>query len=1434
MASLGDLLRAQQATPAESTELVGPPAPPKKTTLGDLLRAQDVEAAPPPAPPKPGEAAGAFVGGTARREEERAQIPEYLRRPEEEEPPAAPRPDEAPPLLRRPAYEEAPAGAYGKPTRLEEAGLFATRVGVPVGAGIVSGALSGPGAPVVGPLVGAATGTAAELAAEKYEKARGFRKEVSPYGVMWSGALNAIPGLPLSPELTVPARIAARTAEGATVGLTGTTGQTLLEEGRLPTKEEALYGAGMGAAFGAGGGTFEAKGVPYLHERSAEFVGPREGGVMSRRQVRAADEARATSVEQLAGETTMPPVGEPGPRMVTQPGETIGPGGEPAPGEFVGPPAPEMQPHPVGSDVNFRELGEQERTTPGRIVGHAVDPESGETRVAVEDVNGAVRQRPMTDVELAPGAAGAEPPPAPGSLAAVRRSLRPDVQAGGEAPPPAWPSQVQRFEEPGVAATDISKPHGLYTSPIDVESPHAVELGGERSVYSTNPDANVLHVDTGFVRTNRGFVGESAGIAALRALEPERAPELLGLSKRDLVQQLSAEFPSVDWGRYADQQGMLEGYAGLLARQKGYDAIWAPDREAPHYSEFVGLTDRAFVPPGGELPPPPGGEAPGAGPPWEAPPEEIGPYGQRPTFRKYPGLGEALTGEEIGPQLGADPERMTRAIESVDREFGDVFDEPTRDRLKQQIRDNQNRFEYLGRGKQTMERTQGLGRDLLFDLEAAKLEPKGTVWNPEQTAAAKNHVASLDQGLVAAQEAFDANPTPENGLILQKAAQDQVDAFMIYRARGAEAGRTVNLYKASAEELASGNQRLMMAALRRGVPPDKLADIIRSTKPEDVQARAEMLMHFADRGPWHKRLRDTMHTIFISNILSGPPPHERNILGNGVNALLNPLVAKPAAAFHERFLARLPPEERTVYLGEVGKHFVGMWDAWPEAVQKAAEIVKRGYTTEQAARYVDLPKHELGIGRHPLLRAGLNIVPRGLGAVDMFFRVLGQEASLNGQSYTKARTQALIERTAGKLPPGMSFTERLSQLYDHHRARITPEMMEQSAEEAARGVYQERDKIARAVTFARDNIPGGGFVAPFVTTQTNVTKQGLHYFPGVGYLMPSTRGKGVTPRTAAIHKGEALAGTVGVLLGPLALWAAGGKLHGSGPDDPKANDEWRRTHVPNSIELGGHMMSVQQFGPLAIPLVAVGNAWDKYDEIQQRDGHVTPEAAAEIAVATIGGTAQSVLDQPYMQGISNFVDLVRHIKEPRYWSKFFKDIGTGFIPGAGMLRWAEQIQDPTIRQGKTLPEKFEAGIPYLSKNVPPKLDVFGEPVTIEKEGGALGRALIPIDIERVRRDPLREELARQGILLSPPGAGTPAKGEPPYTPKEALIISKAKGQQVRAELEDLIASDAYQEADPEERNTMLKSVLSRTRGAIGKRARGLREEGLDVESLRWE
>jgi len=124
------------------------------------------------------------------------------------------------------------------------------------------------GARVVPPLVAGIFGTPAlavpvgagsEYLAQKYEQSRGARKDISKGGVVLAGALSAIPGAPLESLAAKPVlRFGARVGEGALIGGGATTASTLVEEGRLPTASELMWGSGTGALFGAGGGTLEA------------------------------------------------------------------------------------------------------------------------------------------------------------------------------------------------------------------------------------------------------------------------------------------------------------------------------------------------------------------------------------------------------------------------------------------------------------------------------------------------------------------------------------------------------------------------------------------------------------------------------------------------------------------------------------------------------------------------------------------------------------------------------------------------------------------------------------------------------------------------------------------------------------------------------------------------------------------------------------------------------------------------------------------------------------------------------------------------------------------------------------------------------------------------------------------------------------------------
>jgi hypothetical protein len=157
------------------------------------------------------------------------------------------------------------------------------------------------------------------------------------------------------------------------------------------------------------------------------------------------------------------------------------------------------------------------------------------------------------------------------------------------------PEFVQRIEEPNIGRATVDKPHGIYTNPADSESPHK-DLGGDSFLWKTNPDCNILKVKTDMFESNRGLVGESAGVAAARHLFGDAyVSAMMQTPKDELANQLAAEYPDIDWTRYYDQQEMVEGYAGIKAREQGYDAIWAVDPHAPDANEFVGLTKKALT-----------------------------------------------------------------------------------------------------------------------------------------------------------------------------------------------------------------------------------------------------------------------------------------------------------------------------------------------------------------------------------------------------------------------------------------------------------------------------------------------------------------------------------------------------------------------------------------------------------------------------------------------------------------------------------------------------------------------------------------------------------------------------------------------------------------------------------------------------------------------
>ena len=125
-----------------------------------------------------------------------------------------------------------------------------------------------------------------------------------------------------------------------------------------------------------------------------------------------------------------------------------------------------------------------------------------------------------------------------------------DLVTGRPIPPQQFPSEVQRISEVGqpvATLADVEKPHGLYTTPSDVVSPHT-DLGGPRATFPVNQNAKVLTLDTTqMVTTTRGRgIGQSAGLAAIQHFLGDNAQRLFMIAAAG-----APRFPCISLSRNA-------------------------------------------------------------------------------------------------------------------------------------------------------------------------------------------------------------------------------------------------------------------------------------------------------------------------------------------------------------------------------------------------------------------------------------------------------------------------------------------------------------------------------------------------------------------------------------------------------------------------------------------------------------------------------------------------------------------------------------------------------------------------------------------------------------------------------------------------------------------------------------------------------------------
>jgi len=647
-------------------------------------------------------------------------------------------------------------------------------------------------------------------------------------------------------------------------------------------------------------------------------------------------------------------------------------------------------------------------------------------------------------------------------------------------------------------------------------------------------------------------------------------------------------------------------------------------------------------------------------------------------------------------------------------------------------------------------------------------------FNAEQALAARKILVASGENLInLAKKAENGGDTElalfRRAMSHHRAIQLQVSGMT------AEAGRALQSFNIIAES-SRAQQRAIKEALDG------------AGGSEVNQKMAQMFAELDDPAQIGKFVRDAnkvttadmLYEVWINGLLSSPTTHMVNILSNTIVAGL---------VVGERRLARavggnIPPGETTAQMkGFVDGARDGLRLAWkalktgePIDVMEKVEVEKRRSVSGEALNIAG------PAGRFAdYLGEFVRIPGRLLTAEDAFFKSIGYRMELHAQAYRQAFNEGLKDEAAAI---------RVLEIIDN-----PPENIKLSAIDASR--YQTfTNKLGKVGTYTeklRNAVPGARILAPFIRTPINIMSFTFERTP-LAPLMQSVREEiaaGGARRDLALAK-ITMGSMVMAVSADLAL---SGSITGAGPVDRDQKNILRATGwQPYSIKVGDTYYAYNRLDPTGALL---GLAADMAEIM----GQTTEADAQQLAVAAGLSVSQNMASKTYMSGLVDFMDaFFSSSTDPEAnnykLNSWLKRTAASVVPsGVAAL---ERSISPELTATYGILDRIKSRIPGYSEGLPPRRNIFGEPVVLE--GGIGPDIMSPIYISTAKEDPIADELVAQQVSISMPrrvinGVELDAEQYDKYILLYSGQDNKGmKSVPLKAKLKELFAKSRYKQA----------------------------------------
>ncbi len=718
--------------------------------------------------------------------------------------------------------------------------------------------------------------------------------------------------------------------------------------------------------------------------------------------------------------------------------------------------------------------------------------------------------------------------------------------------------------------------------------------------------------------------------------------------------------------------------------------------------------------------------------------------------------GAAEEGAEQAPLVGlkpvkeVDPQALGEAVEKpeVFINFARIDAPQDVKTAIQQMADlNAGAIDEARRGVQTFEQTK-LNANQIDAWKVLQTRRTGEPFNAETALAARQLWATSGDRLTQLAQMASEAPSEANLFAFRKmlsvhhAIQQEVIAARTETARalsswripaGASKERLVNIEAILAQNGGSEVSRELasrVAALGKAGMVKEMTEVVERTA--------------------YAKTRDAVLEGWINGLLSNIPTHIVNTMSNSLTISMR--MAERAVGGK---IARLLGDENSVAAGEAAQQWFGLTQGMKDAFRYAYKSAKTGESgfgigKLETARQGSITSEAFGLsssgwlGRSTdMIGSVIRIPGRALTAEDEFFKTLGYRMELNAQ----ALRQATGEVNAGQLA-GTGIKQRIAELI-----QSPPENLRLAAIDAA--TYQTftntPGKLAQHIGQITSEYPALKVILPFTRTPANILRFTFERTP-LAPLMSQFRqniAAGGPRRDLALA--QMAIGTTAMMTA--ADMAMNGQVSGSGPADrgtkaAMARQGWQ----PYSMKIGKRWYAYNRLDPVGS---LFGMSADVVDTLKNAQHEAVDDADTEkLAVATAMAIAGNMVNKTYLSGLSSIFEAMA---DPQQYSEATIQRMVGSVVPALAANVARQM-DPYQRQVYSMLDQLKARTPGLSKDLPPRLNLWGEPLTYESGLGKAYDFFSPVYTKEGSEEPIDAELLRLESNINMPRKRTSFNG----------------------------------------------------------------------------